>query len=438
MKKNLAFFNLLLTASSAVVIIFAANAFASDNFYIEIGEPTSVEKTKEQWQVLSEKYKSTLGKLTFYPKSIINPEGENTSIIQAGPITEKDTAQKICNKLFAKDIPCFVIEGIEEAPPTMAMDISQAASDSSKTATIFPWQTAESTPQAIAEAEETYPPAPEAEVAVAQAIAVPLSSEASNKIQINEPPELKPVKNPKPFPEARPFPDNQQQIEMPPRTRFPKEFRSRESGSLIIETFSSEAVANQFWSSAKNELPDLEDNLHVQIQRPLLSTEQGGVQIRIYPFPDGESAKAFCKITANTFDAALKCSYEISNAPTSTSALAQENYQHSDAYEERRQTLQRRAPAQQAEIQELPATRNFWAQVAIADSKDEATHRWDEIRKKNSATVRDISSQLIYSASAYAKYSIRLGSFDSEREANELCNKLQARGVDCLVVSKNN
>ncbi len=114
MKKNRSLSSMLFAASAALVTFTQTNAYADESYYIEIGKPSTVEETQEQWNDLSKKYKSMLEKLTFYPKSVINEDGETSNIIQAGPISEKEKAQKICNRFFAKGIQCFVLEGIEK------------------------------------------------------------------------------------------------------------------------------------------------------------------------------------------------------------------------------------------------------------------------------------------------------------------------------------
>lgn len=427
--------------------IFAATAYAADSYYIEIGKPSSVGEARAQWSDLSKKYKSMLGKLTFYPKSVINEQGETNNIIQAGPITEKEKAQKICNKLFAKDIPCFVLEGIENSPPTMSIGISQAsnATSSSENSFSFPWKNVGSAPQE----SDTQDSSTEANVDVAQAIAVPLSGN-SNDEDVAEPEEKTPVK-PLLITENR----------TPPKAAVKNfsanEFNSRETGGLIIKKFPNEKSANKFWNYVNDKLPDLVDGLNVRIQRSLLANNNSGVQIKVYPFPNGEAAASFCAQAVNDFGEVLECHYDVSNALVSNvarvpSETTLENSQRTNSYIERRQLFQqsqssqRRLPSQQSEIQEsnssidiqeLPeqSDKIFWAQVAIADNKDEANHRWEDIKKKNAALVKGVSSKLTSSSSAYAKYSVRLGSFDSEDDANKLCDKLQLKGVDCLVVS---
>lgn len=437
MRKNFNLFSILLAAPVILASVIFTNAHASDNYYIEIGKPATLEETHEQWDDLSKKYKSMLQKLNFYPKSVINEDGETSNIIQAGPILEKERAQKICNRFFAKGIQCFVLEGIENAPPKMAIGMTRASNtESANGEFIFPWQTAGNSQQGASSDQVS-----EGNVDVAQAIPVPLTSGNNNDSansavrsqQIPAPVEV--VGERKPLPKPKSFVKN----------FSPEEFSPEETGTLVIERFSDQDEASRFWNYTSNEFPDMVHGMRVRIQRPTLADDKGGVQFKAYPFRSGEAAAAFCNQTVNAFGIELECHYEVSNeqARTQTGVLL-----HSNGYEERRDSM-RRTPSEQytlqqtrrhadstISVQELPETgKSYWAQVAIADSQAEAQHRWEDIKKKNKAIVNDVQSKLISSASSYAKYSVRLGAFDSEDAANDLCDKLQAKGVDCLVVS---
>lgn len=418
MKKALTISGILLTMLS----FSALSVRAADSFYLEIGHPASLEETNEQWQDLSTRYKSTLGKLTFYPKKILSQDGETASVIQAGPIDEKNKAQKFCNKLFAKTIPCFVIEGIENLPPSMAVDISRAATDSATRKVLFPWQ--------IENAEHA------AEVAVAQAIPVPLSKKSNEDDY--EKIEVKPT-----F-----IPEQKQVVSSGGVKNFSaKEFASMETGGLIVQPFPDEVSSSKFWNYANNKFPELTDGLRVRVQRPLTAKGSGDIQVKIYYFPDGVSAGEFCNKVVSGFGMELECNYEIANSPSSRVQTVGLETPQIDKHQKPRQSSEHRVPVQQAEIverkpfvevRELPdESKVFWAQVAIAESKEEATNRWNEIKKGNAAAVKGVSRKLIYSAEAYAKYSVRLGSFADEEDAKSVCNKLQSRGVDCLVVSTN-
>lgn len=440
MKKNKIVFNLFISLSILSASALIAKVYAAETYYIEVGKPSSIEEIHEEWSDLTKKYRSLLGKLNFYPKATISQEGETTNTIQAGPIREKARAQKICNKLFSNNTPCFVIEGIENKPPTMSIRVSQAATQPGDT--VFPWHVNDAPP------EQPAPSSPrangrksEAKVDVAEAIAVPLSNHADTAMNDN-----------RPAPEPEIIQDDQPQSANLVRNFSQQEFASMESGALVVNGFSSEEQASSFWNYVNSEFPDMVNGLRVRIQRPMLASNGRAAQIKIHPFASGAAAQAFCNQAVNGFGISLECHYEASN-PQASSNISNNNFEndesaHTSAYAQRRQ-FQRRAPAGQnarvldvprhqsaIEIQELPEQgKIYWAQVAIAESKGEATHRWNDIKKKNAAALKGVNSKLSVSSSAYAKYSMRLGSFENENDANSLCDKLQARGVDCLVVS---
>lgn len=438
MRKNFNLFSILLSAPIILASVIFTNAYASDNYYIEIGKPASLEEAHEQWNDLSKKYKSMLQKLTFYPKSVINEDGETSNIIQAGPISEKERAQKICNKFFAKGIQCFVLEGIENAPPKIAIGMTRASNTAAENGgLLFPWQTGGNTAQVAAEPN----PSNEANVDVAQAIPVPLTSD-NNTLSENDTSNNTEVKSQTIAPPVEVVGERKPAPKSMVKNFSPEEFAPEETGTLVIERFSDQDEASKFWNYTSNEFPDMVHGLHVRIQRPTIDDDKGGVQFKAYPFRSGEAAAAFCNQTVNAFGMELECHYEVSYEQTRTQTGI---LQHSNGYLERRNSL-RRIPSEQYSlhrhedstiaVQELPeATKSYWAQVAIADSEAEAQHRWDDIKKKNKKIVDGVESRLTSSSSSYARYSVRLGAFNSEDEANDLCDKLQAKGVDCLVVS---
>lgn len=338
--------------TTALTGAFSGVSYAAEGFYLEIGKQGTADYANVQWKDLSGKYKKTLGELTFYPKSVTNQNGETVHVIQAGVVADKHKAQKICGQLFAKNIPCFVIEGIEDRPPAMSQNISKVSGGVIAVDSSLPWIS--DAPKVLGQISApsatpviSAPPAPkepqitkkvEGKVDVAQAIPVPLSDKVSGEEVMLLPPEQI-VKNP------------------------------------------------------------LQPSLQPSSQ-PIIITKD---------LPQTEPAM--------------------------------NKYEHSDAYEERRQIL--RQPSSSKGIVEgnLPvithedAEKQYWAQVVIADSKNEAKQRLEEIKSANSDILNGLSSTITTSPVRHAKYNARLGSLDSEQAATDLCNKLQQRGIDCLVIT---
>ncbi len=431
--------NKYLAVSLSLTVAFIANSYAADSYYIEIGKPSSVEETHEQWRDLSAKYKSTLGKLKLFPKAVVNSQGENTNTIQAGPIAEKNKAQKICNLLFKADIPCFVIEGIEKAPPTMSIGMSQAVNQEAGQSFVISKEELNNDIGAAPTVAESPAVEPDntqvsvhdvtgreqvenAEVDVAQAIPVPLTSDKNE--------EIKPV-----------FSEEKTEAHL-------VVFNSDKPGRIIIETFSSEGAANKFWNYVNDNSPKLAKDLWVRVQRNLSASGNSGVQISVGVFADGDAAANFCNTTINAYDSRLRCRYEesreqaIKEETPPEERFSSNNYKHGNAYEERRRLLVRKVPSGQRALSRKrfvqpsdDSDKKFWAQIVIADSKAEATNRLEEIKNTNKDLVGDVGSSILSSISSHAKYTVRLGPIASEDEANTLCDNLQLRGVDCLLIT---
>lgn len=436
MKKTLRFSTLfaLIIISLVAVKFSISNAFADDGYFLEIGKSGSEDEINSNWNNLSSKYKKSLGSLKLYPKSIVDEQGETSTIMQVGEIANKNKAQAICNMLFSKNIPCFVIEGIEGKPPTVSIGIAQATS-SPRSGFVLPWQDVGAAPQIMTEDEQPNAKS-EADVDVAEAISVPLSDQ-TNSISENK---IIPIiqEKRKPVNVAREMPLVQ--------------FSSNEAGRLNIRGFSNENEANDFWNNVGNKHPNLVDGLSIRIQRSLTGGSNSGIQVSVGQFADGDAAAEFCNQAVVEALSPLKCGYDVEGDVFAAAGSTR----HASAYEQRRASTERRMPARQMEfmrVRELPRqivetkelntdeskddSKKFWAQVAISDSKEEAAYRLKEIKKKYSKDISDTPGSISYSPnSVHGKYSAQLGSFSSEERAQSICDKLQQRGVDCLVVSK--
>jgi hypothetical protein len=232
------------------------------------------------------------------------------------------------------------------------------------------------------------------------------------------------------------------------------------------------------------------------VQRPLLAKNTGGVQLSIGLFESGSKAADFCNSMVPGYDNRLKCIYDIStesfvksepvtktqpmitqteikpepvsapepslrneieaeqkaiaiedeNAAAPKPLITQTQSSRGEAYENRRRLLQRRVPSEQSSLyRRSPSNQNespvvieknkFWAQIVLADSREEANRRLEEILGANTDVIGDASSEILASASSHAKYSVRLGPYISEDDANTVCDNLQLRGVDCLMIT---
>lgn len=425
-----------------VIFFFNKQILASENFYIEIGQPEDMEEINSKWEYISKKYKSSVGHLTLYPKKVIK-NGEQKNVIQAGPIKNKNEALRICDRLFTRQTPCFVIEGIETEPPSVSVGISQATVSSSSISSFFTWS----------DSDNSQGNTVEGQVDVAQAIPVPLSGDNESKIEISE---NQPIDfTDKTYPQSgensvEVNTDNIESIKVTGkvfRGRMRKTpeavFTHEGSGNLVIGKFPTTSAANKFWGYVNDQMPELTEGLNVGVQKPLTRGSERGIRIRIGKFSSGTEAANFCNQTTSGIDDVLKCRYEI-DAPPSFASISEDPFEHSNRYEERRRLIERRLPEAQNDTQRpdpfAPKYENkqgqFWIQVAISDSKGEAERRWKEIKDRNSSLLKGVSGNVISPSSAIARYAVLLGAFASESESDEICDKLLLNGVDCLVISQ--
>jgi len=426
------------------------SAIAADNYYLEIGKQGTSDYVNSEWKEISQKHKKLLGDLKLYPKAITNQDGGTEHIIQTGPIVDKEKADKICAKLFTKNISCFVIEGAEDAPPSKSAGFAQVISgifNGSSAPT--PWVD-DATPKVLGSASAPTPvtentpsndkpsDVAEGKVDVAQAIPVPLSVDKDynekailNNIQEN--------------PTARPA-EKVASTAAPVVTKelSPVEFASGSAGWLDVSSFSSEKNANKFWNEVRAKFPDLTAGLRVRIKKSLGAND---TQLSFGPFPSSSDANKFCITAITALNTGLNCIFQGSNSPKSENIEeVPVKYDHAKAYEERRKMLlssshNSERTSSKNNIDNLSVVthesgdRNFWAQVVIADSKVEATDRIQEIQSANSDILDGVSSSVTTSPIRHTKYNARLGPLATEQAASELCDTLQQRGIDCLVIA---
>lgn len=461
MKKRLSLASLICTT----VFYAASPAFADDGFYLEIGKKGSEEEVAAQWKEISSKYKKLLGSLTFYPKTITDDSGNVSHVIQVGMLEKKQTAQKICAQLFAKKVSCFVIEGIENSPPSSIVGFSRMTTQLELAKPATP-TTSEitSTPQVLGQisspadtteevkltpATEDKPEAKkeilvqqagEAKVDVAQAIPVPLSEDKTAEEQPTVIPSVSFNENSsgKIVPVAPPHVPKSGTVAMKDLPAV--EFSSGSAGWLSVSAFTNETEANKLWNEVRSKSPDETAGLRGKIQKSLARASANPVQLIIGPFPDSSDANNFCSNNIISVRSSLKCSFEGSElfSPDNV-AETPVKYEHTNAYEERRKSLRKTANKSidqlSVTVHEDGESSKFWAQVVIADSKNEAKKRLDDIKSANKDILEGVSANVLNSGSRHGKYNARLGPLATEQAANELCDILQQRSIDCLTVA---
>lgn len=496
----------LLIITTALISVYASASvvFAADSFYVEIGNQSTAEAVKEQWNDLSVKHKNLLAGLKFFPKQVTSENGQSSSIIQAGPIFKKAQAQKICATLFAKKIPCFVIDGIGgDAPPTVSTTMSKAlvrniasrgreditspwvddapavlasanpANSESPEKSVVIGQIVEPDHESVEVVKQTNKPKAEdkneARVEVAQAIAVPLSSEVDTKAVILSNDEEYSQK--KSEPEVKQKIETKQTIDKKPvadksiadailaekiatKELKPVDVLADSGGWLSVGGFENEGAARNFWSELSYKKPDLTTDLRTRFSHSLLSsTAGGGGKFTVGPFSGSVAASQFCK-QAKLLNSRITCRAAEVDSPASSEDVGQPSSsapQPSNPYEERRQLLlQQNKPSKSSKSKKHSKSlmdssapsqvfygkkieRTYWAQVALTDSKEEAKNRLSEIKSTNPDILGTLSGRVTSSSSNNARYSASLGPINSQDEAEKICDAMQLRGTDCLV-----
>ena len=79
---------------------------------------------------------------------------------------------------------------------------------------------------------------------------------------------------------------------------------------------------------------------------------------------------------------------------------------------------------------------SFLLQLGSFDSKSEATQKWKDIKKHNPdlAKLSLHISEIAMPPSNVMTYRVQVGTLSTREEANSICDNLQNKGVDCLVV----
>src|SRR4051812_5276901 len=115
----------MFAAAPTLAEAVSAPTGAVESYYIELGQDSSPSAAAAQWKALVQKHKALLGKYHYFPKEILHTGTTTVTRIQAGPVIGKDKAQKICTRLFVEGVPCFVIEGLGNAPPTKVLNLAE-------------------------------------------------------------------------------------------------------------------------------------------------------------------------------------------------------------------------------------------------------------------------------------------------------------------------
>jgi len=395
-----------------------APSFADNSFFIELGNDVPQSDAAKQWDELAHKYKAMLGHLKYYPKAV----GSTANVrIQAGPIADKDKAQKICTRLFKENVACFVIEGVGDTPPTSVMNLSEESMNRPVKVVQLPWlgNSNETMPIASVPTPAPAPQAPEvltsvsdeavkpqletsnrqAEVQVAEAIRVPLTQsedqQQNAEVTVKSLPDLK-----SPFASAHGGDG-----------KYADESDDSGAGWLSVTSFPNEEIAASFWEEIRHAAPKQAKKLRVRILSPLLASGGAHISLNVGPFASSSEAYNFCRQGIQAKERGLTCSF--------TTAMPGDDASH----------VERRRPV------ENPVAMTYWIQIGAAQSQEEAMQQLEDISSKNEDLIKGLRSSVAPSSTDAGSYIVRVGPITNHDEAIQSCSRMQDRGIDCRVIS---
>ena len=453
----------------AMAVVPSISFAAEDAYFVEVGDDVTKDDAQAQWQALVNKNKNLLGKLTLYPKDIVQDGAQMTTRMQAGPIASKAQALKICNKLFAQDVSCFVIEGVNNAPPTAMMHLNQGermatnngalpwfsnhgsdiaaaprvkgedtAIDGSERAETkdvkpvstkgdvkLPWLEPKKTEAKDEDQDTNTGTHKKAEVQVAEAIRVPLTEthDITDQIRVSALPELKPS-----------FGTRQLQDQS-------AEMGNVNSGKgwLDVSGFANEEIAASMWEEVRSANRKQAKTLNMRVSRPAVAASDHNTTLSVGPFANSAEALNFCRSGLQAGDRGLQCSFVANDAGVANAKVMALNA-HADAYAQRRrppenpvivatdaQNVAKLAPA-------AGPSRQYWVQVVTADSQMEALKQWEQVKNDNATLIGDLRSSVSAAANDKSSYVVRVGPIVENDKAIRMCSELQKRNVECRVL----
>lgn len=115
----------LFTATFLSASFATQGAYAASSYYVQVGRAESEEKGREQWQQLSAEYGSKLARLNLYMPADISGDERSTYRLQAGPLSGRDNARRICADMVSRGDDCFIVESAVERPVALLAEDNQ-------------------------------------------------------------------------------------------------------------------------------------------------------------------------------------------------------------------------------------------------------------------------------------------------------------------------
>lgn len=239
-----------------------------------------------------------------------------------------------------------------------------------------------------------------AQVDVAEAIRVPLSSD-------------------KPSPKTATY----QRIEVP--SGFPSQAGGQRTLWAKLSFFKDEDAATGFWEEFRYNNPDVTYGVRARITRPYNATARDGqISLRVGPFAYNDNVKDICNLAQKS---GLTCA---AIADIGSAAANQRPRVRNIAPEYNRHQNNKAAVA-------IGRTM-YWLHLGSYNSAQEADYNWKQIKRSNSALLGRMGSTIstpARSSNPEKLFRLRTGPFQTSLDAMNMCGKLKAKGVGCIVVS---
>ncbi|MCC7260712.1 MAG: ankyrin repeat domain-containing protein [Alphaproteobacteria bacterium] len=443
-------------------------------YLLQLGTHTDAEEATARWKSLTAAHGKSLKGLSLVLSEVRLQAGNSFYRTQAGYLSDKAEAQKICTALYNDGVDCFVVESGLASDRSIQPDTGLPPQETAKATSSKPSAASDVViEEDVVEIAPEKPSAPEKPVKVADAKPKtpdgytvvpegemlpwlkPAAPEKSAAVVSADGMNYEPGREPRPLQgggvfdkpaDADPAPSApvgaptananvKSEVEVAEAIRVPLSstgddmptpraslLPSRNSGKrstwLQINYFPSEEVAVNFWEKMSKEHPDLTNGLRFRTSQPFRGGA-GHISAQVGPMTSRETSDSLC-IIANKHK--LRCS-PFEDIGSSASA---------------NRARDRSANLSRPQSTSAPAgTIAYWIQFGSYPSAAEAEDQWNSLSALNKDLLGDAQHRIAeprYGSNAQPVYRLRSGPYALRLYAQDLCSKLKLRQHKCLVV----
>ncbi len=469
-----------------VALALSGNAVAASTYLLQLGYAPTREEADALYKDVMEHHEDVLKDYGYIAKESKRAAPEKRVRVQIGPVTSRKIANSICADLRAQDTPCFVVETVskEQAPtpvakketvvketPTPAPEVKSEGSfwnifgsstEKNEAVATPPQKIEPETPpvqakkapapveQKIAAAEEPRininttsvrtieePPVPEIDLFGS------ISSMFSSKESKEEAPQVAAVATPSLAPAAN-TPIRQGRVEVAEAIPVP-----------LSDDVRSETPLPKMKMVDEGRKPE---EIAAKIARN--QKLRAGKVLQIGTFTDGPSAMSCWDQLASAEPAAKKLKAKAITGTSGSIGLPRATLRIEPINEELKsricdlvstcgEDISCRTPGKEVTESPLAPVINavapseplplggYWVQLGAFPSYAHAQSRFEELKETQSDIVGAYEAVIRAPVNARAKtYRLRVGPFESQNEADKMCWKLAAKGVDCVSISE--